>query len=313
MSSISRRGFLGRTAAFAATAVAARTGFNRAVAAESARETDLPLIDYHAHLDDVVTLEKALEISRKRGVKFGIVEHAGTKANKYPHLLSTDDDLKRYLAKLAGKPVLRGIQAEGLDWMTCFSKEVVAQLDYVLSDALTFPEKDGRRVELWRPEVKIDDPQDFMDRYTDFHVQVMAREPLDILANPTYLPVQLAKDYDALWTPARIDRIVDAAVGHGVAIEINSGACIPSLAVLKRAQRAGAKFSFGSNIHGLDVGKLDYSLKMARELALKPADLFVPAPPGQKPIERRHRTTVILESGVFGNRTRRSPHRLLRV
>ena len=23
---------------------------------------------------------------------------------------------------LAGKPVFRGIQAEGLDWMTCFSK-----------------------------------------------------------------------------------------------------------------------------------------------------------------------------------------------
>ena len=72
-----------------------------------------------------------------------------------------------------------------------------------------------------------------------------------------------------------------------MAIEINSGACIPSLAVLKRAKQAGAKFSFGSNIHGLDVGKLDYSLKMAHELALKPADLFAPAPAGQKPIERR--------------------------
>jgi histidinol phosphatase-like PHP family hydrolase len=283
MSRISRRSFLGRTAVAGATA-AAGIRFNRANAAD---DGDLPLVDYHVHLDDVVTLDKAIALSQQRGVKFGIVEHAGTKGHNYPHLLSTDDDLERYLAMLAGKPVLRGIQAEGLDWMTCFSKELIAQLDYALSDALTFPEKDGRQVELWRPGVKIDDVQDFMDRYTDFHVQVIAREPLDILANPTFLPIQLAKDYDALWTPTRMQRIIDAAVEHGVAIEITAGARLPSLAFLRLAKRAGAKFSFGSNIHGLDVGNLDYSLKMAKALGLKRADLFAPAPPGQKPIQRR--------------------------
>ena len=255
--------------------------------AEAAGESDLPFIDYHAHLGGEVTLERALEISRRRGVKFGIVEHAGTKANKYPNLLSNDDDLKKYLDMLAGKPVFRGIQAEGLDWMTCFSKELVAQLDYVLSDALTLPEKDGRRVELWKPGLKIDDRQEFMDRYTEFHVQVMAREPLDILANPTYLPPLLAQDYDALWTPPRTERIIDAALQYGVAIEISSWARLPSLAVLRQAKRAGAKFSFGSNIHGLDVGNLDYARQMARELGLKRSDLFRPAPVGQKPIERR--------------------------
>jgi histidinol phosphatase-like PHP family hydrolase len=285
MSEMSRREFFGRSAAWTGAAVALGTG--TAMAADSVDNAGLPLVDYHCHLDDVVTLDRALEISKRRGVKFGIVEHAGTKANKYPHLLSTDDDLRRYLDKLAGKPVLRGIQAEGLDWMTCFSKELVAQLDYVLSDALTFPEKDGRRVELWRPNVKIDDPQDFMDRYTDFHVEVMAREPLDILANPTFLPIQLAKDYDVLWTPSRMQRIIDAAVKNGVAIEMTSGARLPSLAFLKLAKRSGAKFSFGSNIHGLDVGNLDYSLKMAKKLGLTVADMFTPAPAGQKPIERR--------------------------
>jgi histidinol phosphatase-like PHP family hydrolase len=285
MSQISRRSFLRRTAVVAGAAIAAKSGLSRPAAAE---ELDLPLIDYHAHLGGEVTLARALEISRRRGVKFGIVEHAGTKANKYPHLLSNDEDLKGYLAMLAGKPVFRGIQAEGLDWMTCFSKEVVAQLDYVLSDALTFPEKDGHRVELWRPGLKFDDPQDFMERYTDFNVQVIAREPIDILANPTYLPAQLAADYDALWTPARMQRIIDATIQYGVAIEISSWARLPSLAMLRLAKRAGAKFSFGSNIHGLDVGNLDYSLQMAKELGLKRTDLFTPAPPGQKPIERRH-------------------------
>ena len=138
-SRMSRRNFLG-------SAAAAYTSLACDNIRSSAVERDYPLVDYHVHLDDVVTLERALQLSKERNVTFGIVEHAGTKENKYPGLLSTDDDLKKYIAKLEGKPVLKGIQAEGLDWPSCFSKEVVAQLDYVLSDALTFPEKDGRRV-----------------------------------------------------------------------------------------------------------------------------------------------------------------------
>ncbi len=279
-SRLSRRDFLAST-------VAGYTLLNPAGLWLSADDRDYPLVDYHVHLDDVVTLEKALQLSRERNVKFGIVEHAGTKANKYPGLLSTDEDLKRYIAKLEGKPVLKGIQAEGLDWPTCFSKDVVAQLDYVLSDALTFPEKDGRRVELWRPTVTIDDAQDFMERYTDFNVQVIEREPIDIIANPTFLPDCIAKDHDALWTPARIRRIIDAAVKSNVAIEINSRYRLPSLSFLKMARQAGAKFSFGSNIHGLDVGRLDYCVEAAKELGLTKSEIFVPAPRGRKPIEIR--------------------------
>ena len=77
-----------------------------------------------------------------------------------------------------------------------------------------------------------------MDRYTEFHVQVISREPIDILANPTFLPAQLAPDCEALWTPARMQRIIDAAVEHEVAIEISSWARLPSLAMLRLAKRA---------------------------------------------------------------------------
>ena len=82
-------------------------------------------------------------------------------------------------------------------------------------------------------------------------------------------------------------RIIDASVQYGVAIEINSNYRVPSLAFLKIAKRAGAKFSFGSNIHGLDVGKLDYCIEMAKELGIGRADFFTPAPVGRKPIEWR--------------------------
>lgn len=246
-----------------------------------------PLVDYHVHCDKPMTLEKLAEIARQRGVKFGIVEHAGTKDNKYPRVLSTDEDLNAYLAELEGTPFYRGIQAEYNNWMGCFSKPVLARLDYVLTDAMTFPDQGGRPVRLWDGNLAIDDPQEFMDRYVDYHVEKISREPIDILANPTYLPPAVATQYDALWTPRRMGKIIDAALAHRVALEINAGSRLPRPAFLKMAKEAGATFSFGSNIRGPNVGKLDYCLEMAQTLGLTPKDIFTPAPPGQKPIQRR--------------------------
>lgn len=283
---LTRRQFLGDALASGALSASAFT-LGVGNAAGRGAGSDIPLVDYHVHLDDVVTLEKALQLSKERGVKFGIVEHAGTRENRYPGLLSTDEDLKRYIAKLEGKPVYKGIQAEGLDWMTCFSRDLVAQLDYVLSDALTFPEKNGQRVELWRPSVKIDDKQDFMERYTDFNVRVMAREPIDILANPTFLPDYLKDEFDSLWTKERMSRVINAAIKYKVAIELNTRYRLPRISFLRLAKDAGVKFSVGSNIHGLDVGKLDYAVEVIRDLGLTRKDIFVPAPAGKKPIQIR--------------------------
>lgn len=283
---MNRRGFLGATAVLGLRPAASRmwAGTNP----PTKTKNKIRMVDYHVHLDNVVTLEKALERSRETGVKFGIVEHAGTTANKYPNLISTDEQMNAYLAKLEGKPVLRGIQAEGVDWMSCFSKPVLAKLDYALSDALTLPDKDGKaRTEIWRPWVKVADKDEFMDRYTDFNVKVMAVEPIDIMANPTFLPDCLKDDFDRLWTEKRMRAIVDAAVKYNVAIEINSNYKLPKLAFLRMARDAGAKFSFGSNIHGLGIGNLEYCEEMIDQLQLEPKHIFQPAKSGRKAIELR--------------------------
>jgi histidinol phosphatase-like PHP family hydrolase len=276
---ISRRGFLQGSVAAGATAVLAPSIAGAITKPEPASEFDFPVVDYHAHIDADFPLEKALQIAKERGVKFGVVEHAGV-----GQPLADDQSLKRYLARLEGQPVFKGVQAEWLDWPKCFSKEVVAQLDYVLSDALTFPEKDGRRVHIWTPEIQITDKQDFMDRYVDFNARVIAEEPIDIMANPTFLPEAIVAEYDALWTDERMRKVIDAAAKYRVAIEINSRYNIPSVKFLKLARAAGIKFTFGSNAHGEDAGKLDYSLKVARDLKLTRRDMFTPAPAGKKPI-----------------------------
>lgn len=288
-SEIPRRAFLGNIAA-SGLAAAGAVAISEALWANehgAGVPADIPRVDYHVHCDKPMTLDKLVEISRRKGVKFGIVEHAGTRENKYPRVLSNDADMAAYLAELEGKPFYRGIQAEYRDWMTCFSKAMLARLDFILTDAMTFRGKDGRPVRLWDQKFTVDDPQDFMDRYVDYHVEILSREPIDILANPTYLPKAIVQQYDALWTTARVQKIIDAAVKYRVAIEISSSYCLPKLPLLKLAKQAGAKFSFGSNIRGPEVGKLDYCLEMVKALGLTRADIFTPAPPGRKPVERR--------------------------
>lgn len=254
------------------------------------RSPGVPLTDLHVHLDNS-TIEKVLELSKERGVKFGLVEHAGTKENQYPVVLSNDAELRRYLAMLEGKPVFKGIQTEWTDWMGCFSREALARLDFVLTDAMTFPGKDGQRVKLWEADaatrVDMGDPQAFMDRYVDWYVEIMAKQPVDILANVSWLPAGLAEQWDAFWTPARMRKVIQAAVKHGVALEISSSYKLPKLAFLKLAKAAGIKFTFGSNGRYPNMGKLDYSLQMAAQLELKSADMFSPAPDGQKAVQRR--------------------------
>jgi len=238
-----------------------------------------PVVDFHAHYDKDFPLEKAVRLADERGVKLGVVEHAG-----FGEAIGSDRDLRNYIETLAPYPVFKGVQAEGMRWTKCFSKELVAQLDYVLSDALTCPDEKGRLVRIWLPDVQIEDKQGFMERYVDFTVRVISEQPIDILANPTFLPGSIAMDYDALWTEERIKKIIDAALKHDVAIEINSRFNIPSQAFIAVAKRAGVTFSFGSNSHREEMGRLDYSMDVARHLGLTAKDIFTPKPAARKRI-----------------------------
>lgn len=272
--SLSRRKFilLATGAAFAA-----RPAAWAAKGAPVDRSTGLPLIDNHVHLDEL-GLDGVSAAARQAGVKIGVVEHAGVAGHPYPIVLSSDADLQRWLDRLAGADVFRGIQAEGLDWAKCFSRAMLAKLDFVLTDAMTFVERDGRLVHLWKKnEVNIPDADDFMERYVAHHEATMASGPVNILAAPMYLPDVLQPRLEALWTPARMQRVIASAVKHRVALEITAPRRLPTLPFLRMAKAAGAKFTFGTNARAANaIGQLQYCLEMARELRLTPADLFVP-------------------------------------
>ena len=180
---------------------------------------------------------------------------------------------------MKGQPVFVGMQAEGREWVSMFSKETRARFDYVFTDGMTWTNPAGKRMRLWIPEeVEIGpDEEAFMDLLVSKIVGILETEPIDIYVNPTFLPAVIAARYDALWTEARMAKVIDAAVKSGVAIEINGRYKIPSERFLRLAKSKGAKFTFGTNNAGAaDLGDWSYPLAMQKALGLTWKDMFVP-------------------------------------
>jgi len=246
-----------------------------------------PVVDYHVHLNSSFSLADAVTLSQKTNVKFGIAEHAGTKANDYPSIASNDDELRAWVAKLAGQPVYKGIQTEWIDWMSCFSKESLGEIDYVLSDAMTMPGADGRRTKMWLHGFDAGDATEFMDRYVRWNVQVIEKEPLDIFSHPTWLPPPLDLRAEELWTEERMKPIIRSLRRTGTAVEIDSAFHIPSLAFLRMAKDAHLRFSFGSNSGSGPARGIDFCIERAKAMGLTAADIFTPAKGNRKPFLRR--------------------------
>jgi len=230
------------------------------------------IVDYHAHLKGGLTMEELLEHSNKTGIKYGVAFNAGI---GFP--ITDDANLIENYKKYKDYPVYLAMQAEGREWVTMFSKESIATFDYVFTDAMTWTDRKGRRMRLWMPEeVFVDDKDDFMEQLVAKIVEVMEKEPIDIYVNSTFLPDVLQADYDALWTKERMDKVIHTAAKNNIAIEINARYKIPSATFIKRAKKAGVKFSMGTNNADRELGTLDYAIEMIAECGLKPGDFFIP-------------------------------------
>jgi len=233
---------------------------------------NFPLVDAHVHLKGGLTLEKALEKSRSSGMFYGIAPNCGV---GFP--IRNDAGIDSFLATMKGVPAFFGMQAEGREWVRMFSREAIRRFDYVFTDAMTFTDHRGRRVRLWIPgEYEVGEKQAFMDMLTDRIVGILENEPIDVYVNPTFLPSEIADGYDALWTEARMQRIVRAAAKSGIAVEINERFRIPSAAFIRMAKKAGVKFTFGSNNSDGNFGSYGYCLAMVRECGITGEDMFVP-------------------------------------
>ena len=240
-----------------------------------------PLIDFHTHLKGGLTTEQVLQHMFKTGINHGIAVNCGLGFS-----ITNDAGIDGFLKSMAGQPVFIGMQAEGREWPKLFSPAAVARFDYVFTDSMTIFDHRGKRTRLWiKEEVEIPDKQAFMEHLVATAVKILDEEPVDIYVNPTFLPAVIAQEYDALWTPERMQRVVDAAKRNGVAIELNSRYRLPGLAFIKLARQAGLKFSLGVNNIDANLGRDEYGLEVIQACGLTYKDFWMPKPDGQKPIQ----------------------------
>ena len=226
-------------------------------------ERGIPVWDMHIHLRGGMTAEKAAIRQEMTGIKSGVLENHG---RDWP--LADDEKLKAFIVEARKFPVLVGIQVNDRDWFERISPEVLAQLDFVLADTMIMGvDVDGKPKKLWLDQHVITDAEAWMETYMAHNMQILD-EPISILANPTYLPAQVADQYDELWTDARMEAIIKKAVEKKVALEIQAESAFPQKRFLELAKKHGAMISLGTNNFADTPKNMDRWFDFIEELEL---------------------------------------------
>lgn len=242
------------------------------------QQRNFPVIDYHVHLKGGLTKEMAQSKSMNYGINYGVAPNAGE--GGVGRMLADDEEVYEYYDEVKDMPFLRGVQGEGRRWTMTFSQEALGVFDYLFTDAMTIVDHKGRLSRIYRPEeVHYDgiDKEQYMDHLVDQTVKILTNEPADIYANPTYIPDDMASDYDRYWTDERVDRVLDVLEKYGIALEINARYRIPSFDIIRKAKERGIRFTFGTNNVDADFGRLEYCIEAIEECGLTPDDLWFPS------------------------------------
>lgn len=238
------------------------------------RNSEFQITDLHVHLKGKFTIEDAVKKSQEENIRYGLAVNCGL---GFP--VHSDSQIDSVLATFEGYPQFYiGMQAEGREWVNIFSEESIKKFDYVFTDAMTFTDGQGRRNRIWIPsETFIADEQEFMDYLVNTTVKILNTEPIDIYVNPTFLPESMAGRYDFFWTEERMDKVINAAKDNNIAIEINNRYRIPSEKFIKRAKKAGVKFTVGTNNADENFSGAEYAREMIKSCRLSEDDFFLPS------------------------------------
>ncbi len=241
------------------------------------QQEDFPVIDWHVHLKGGLTAEMAHAMSMNYGINYGVAPNAG--AGGVGRMLANDEEVYEYYNEVKDLPFLCGVQGEGRKWTADFSSEALGTFDYLFTDAMTVVDHKGRLSRIYRNEEVVKEPltdQQYMDMIVDQTVKILSNEPADFFANAFFLPEFLDDRFDEMWTPERVDRVLDVMQENGIALEISARYLIPNEYIIREAKARGIKFTFGTNNVDADFGRLEYSIDMARECGLTVADMWFP-------------------------------------
>lgn len=216
---------------------------------------NFPLVDLQTRLQGGLTLAQALDVSHATGMSFGVVAAA-----------RDDTAARAFLALMKEQAMFAGLQVTNAEGSGRLSKEMRAQFDYLLGDAMPAASAAGG-----------ENAEAVMDELVAQTVRLIQTEPIDVCANVTVLPASLKDRYGELWTEARMKQVIDAAAQAGVALELNARHKTPSEKFVRLAKAAGVKFTMGTgNTSAKDWGDWSYPLELQKKIGLVWRDMWVP-------------------------------------
>jgi hypothetical protein len=216
---------------------------------------NFPTADLHTAMRPGETIPNLIRRWQGSGIYSGVVANLGENAP-----VRDDKSAVSFLQNVQDKPVFAGLLVGGDGWEKKYKPSTLARFDYLVADTAT-------------PGIMNASTEGVVDRV----VNMIENLPIDILANPTGLPGGSSEQANQLWTKERRQRIIDAAVKHGVAFEINTTANSPSAAFVAQAKAAGAKFTVGSGVTE-SANRDDWShvLEVQAEAELAWDDMYAP-------------------------------------
>ena len=247
------------------------------------QQENFPVVNWHVHIKGGWKNGQAYEKSLVDGINYGVsVNIYGQIVRKgdggFGRMIERDDEALEYLKGIDGWPFINGFQGEGRKWTASFTEKSLSKCAFIFTDSMTIVDR-NRQIRLYRPDeftLNGRTPEEWMDFYVSQIELILDNEPADFYANPMFLPPELEKSADALWTDARIDRVLDKLAKHKIALEINSRYCLPSHKVLRKAKARGIKFTFGTNNMDANIGRLEWALDAAQKCGITKDDMWFP-------------------------------------
>ncbi len=229
-------------------------------------------IDENIHAGGNFNIDAALQSFYNTGINLGLVIDAGNlEQGKETEILV--DHLRKYKQL----PVFLGLFKNNLTGLEGIPDSITSQFDYIIGDITRFEGSSGQ-VDVLK-DVNVADKERFMDDYIRAITEGLDKGGLNIWASATLLPESLIPEYDQLWNPARMAKVIDAAKRNNVAIEVCNQKRIPSMSFLKLAKEKGCLFSNGGLFRENQMTEPLYFYEVIGQCKLDYKDVYIPGNP----------------------------------
>lgn len=245
------------------------------------------IFDLHTHSvfsDGTLNVEQLIDAYQKNGYTLGISDHI------FCSKLDNTEKIRRYLDYLKRFHVLRGVEANiGEDYS--LPDDIDRDIDYVIASVHTaYSERENinlgryfgiRAGHIFGDTRKFseDESKYFLENILKNAEKTFKTQRSDIYGHPTVLPFcEVLKGHRFLsdWE----NEIIALCIKYNKAIEISGMWRQPEEQFIRKAKKAGAKFSFASDCHRAgEECNLSYPMQMFIKCGLGEKDIFVPKKP----------------------------------